>query len=101
MTKQVRIYTINRGQLQQFAREWREKILPLRQELGFAVSGAWLLEETSQFVWVLSYEGPDAWEAKDVAYYTSPQRRAMDPDPARLIARVQEYFAEEIDVPLR
>lgn len=99
MTKQVRIYTINRGQLQQFAREWREKILPLRQELGFAVSGAWRLEEASQFVWVLSYEGADSWEVRDAAYYASPQRRAMDPNPARLIARAEEYFAEEVTLP--
>jgi hypothetical protein len=99
MTKQVRIYTINRGQLQAFAREWREKILPLRRELGFQVEGAWLLEEPSQFVWVLSYEGSDSWEARDAAYYTSPQRRAMDPNPARLIARAEEYFAEAVTLP--
>jgi hypothetical protein len=31
MATQLRIYTINRGQLRQFAREWGEKIRPLRE----------------------------------------------------------------------
>ena len=94
MATQLRIYTINRGQLHQFAKEWREKIRPLRLELGFQVDGAWLLEETNQFVWLLTYEGPESWETKDSAYYASPDRRKMEPNPARLIARVEEYFVE-------
>lgn len=94
MTTQLRIYTINRGQLHQFAREWDEKIRPLRESLGFKITAAWLLEETSQFAWVLSYDGPEDWETKDNAYYNSPTRLAMDPNPARLIARAEEYFAE-------
>jgi hypothetical protein len=94
MVTQIRIYTINRGELHQFENEWRAKIRPLRLELGFQVDGAWLLEETNQFVWLLSYDGPESWEAKDAAYYASPTRQKMSPNPARLIARVEEYFAE-------
>lgn len=93
MTTQLRIYTINRGQLHQFAQEWDEKIRPLRESLGFKITAAWLLEETSQFVWILSYDGPENWEELDASYYTSPTRLAMDPNPARLIARAEEYFA--------
>lgn len=35
MKTQLRIYTINRGQLQQFAQERKELVLPLRIEHGF------------------------------------------------------------------
>jgi hypothetical protein len=96
VTTQLRIYTINRGRLFQFAEEWQEKIRPLRQELGFRIDGAWLLEETNQFVWLLSYDGPEAWATLDNAYYASPKRLAMDPNPARLIARAEEYFTESV-----
>lgn len=95
MTMQLRLYTINQGQLQQFAKEWEEKIRPLRESLGFQVTAAWLLQETNQFVWVLNYDGAD-WAEKDAAYYISPERLAMNPDPARFIARTEEYFAENI-----
>jgi hypothetical protein len=94
MPTQIRIYTINRGQLQQFAKEWDEKIRPLRESLGFKVSAAWILEETNQFVWILSYDGPEQWDTLDAAYYASPTRLQMDPNPARLIARAEEYIAE-------
>ena len=96
MVRQIRIYTINRGKLHQFAQEWQEKIRPLRLELGFQVDSAWLIEETNQFVWLLSYDGPEDWETKDAAYYLSPARLKMKPNPARLIARVEEYVADDV-----
>ena len=94
MLVQLRIYTINRGALQAFAQEWEASIRPLREKLGFQVLGAWMVKETNQFVWLLAYEGPGDWNDKDRAYYDSEQRRAMVPDPARHIARVEQYFVE-------
>ena len=91
MTAQLRLYTINRGDLQQFAKEWKEKIYPLRRKLGFSIEAAWTIEETNQFVWLLRLEEDEGWQEKDQAYYASPERKAMDPDPARLIARAEEF----------
>lgn len=91
MRAQLRIYTINRGELQQFAKEWREKVFPLRVQHGFAVEGAWTIESTNQFVWIISMEGEQDWEAKERAYYSSAERRSMDPNPARLIARAEHF----------
>lgn len=94
MITQLRIYTINRGALQAFAGEWQAQIKPLRVKLGFQVLGAWTVEATNQFVWLLAYDGPQAWEAVDAAYFQAPERRAMAPDPARHIARVEQYFVQ-------
>ncbi len=96
MKIQLRIYTINRGALEPFAEEWKEKVQPLRLELGFQVLGAWTVPATNQFVWLLGYDGPDAWETVDQSYYQSDGRRAMQPDPARLIARVELQFVEPV-----
>jgi hypothetical protein len=68
------------------------KIRPLRVKVGFQVLGAWTIEATNQFVWLLAYTGPETWEARDQAYYQSEERRAMVPDPARHIARIEHYF---------
>jgi hypothetical protein len=35
------------------------------------------------------------WEARQKAYYGSPERAAVDPDPARFIARTQRWFIED------
>jgi hypothetical protein len=96
MREQVRIYTINKGGLQQFVAEWNEKIRPLREKLGFRILSAWTLEATNQFIWVQRYEGEKTWEEQDQAYFASAERRAMDPDPARLIARMEQYFADPV-----
>ncbi len=96
MTVQLRLYTINRGCLRQFAEEWKASVLPLRLEHGFRVHDAWIIEETNQFAWLIGYDGPESWAAKERAYYDSEERKAMAPNPARLIARPEQYFVESI-----
>ena len=96
MITQLRIYTINRDSLQLFAKEWREIVMPLRIEHGFRIHGAWTIEETNQFAWLISYEGPDTWDAKESAYYASAKRKAMEPDPARLISRSEQFDVSSI-----
>lgn len=96
MPVQLRVYTIEPGALDAFAREWAAAIKPLRLALGFTVPAAWKIPETGQFVWLLAYEGPLDWDAADRAYHDSDARRAMDPDPARLIARTEQWFVEPV-----
>ena len=96
MTTQLRLYTINRGSLDLFAKEWKEQVLPLRIEHGFRIDGAWIIEETNQFAWLISHEGPESWEVRESAYYASAERKAMEPNPARLITRAEEHFIENI-----
>ena len=83
MQFQLREYTIEAGRLDDFVREWRELVLPLRERLGFTVVGPWVEREASGFVWIVGYDG-DIREA-DGRYYASPERKAMNPDPARLV----------------
>lgn len=96
MPKQIHIYTINRGALDAFANEWRERIKPLRERFGFQVGGGWKVAETNQFVWFLSRETADDWETQNQAFYQSEERRSLQPDPARHIARVEMYFVESV-----
>jgi len=99
MPKQLRTYTINKGALYDFASEWQRTIKPLRESLGFSVESAWTVPETNQFIWILSYNGPESWEERDAAYHTSEERKAMHPNPARHIARMEEVFLEPYPQP--
>lgn len=96
MSTQLQIYTINRGRLHQFADEWKAQVLPLRIKHGFKVHDAWTIEESNQFAWLISYDGDKSWESKEKAYYSSPEREAMNPNPARLIARTEQDFVKSI-----
>jgi NIPSNAP len=99
MATQLRNYRIADGELSSFVEEWRARIAPLRRQTGFSIDGAWTVDGESRFVWLLSFPGDwSAFEAADRAYYDSPERNALDPDPARLIADQSVTRLAEVEI---
>ena len=98
MKFQLREYTIEEGRLDDFVRQWREHVLPLRVAQGFSVLGPWVEREASRFVWIVGYDGD--FEAADEAYYEAGERRTMSPDPARLVAEARAVWLETPQAPL-
>jgi hypothetical protein len=88
--QELRVYTVRPGAMEAWVREWREHVYPLRLKLGFAVPAAWVVENDDRFVWLLEYDGDD-YESVNAAYYESPERRALDPDPARHLAATEHW----------
>jgi NIPSNAP len=95
-TVQLRRYRVADGRLRDWLGEWGGRVRPLREAHGFKVLGAWAVEETDEFVWVIAYDGPGTFEEADAAYYASPERVALDPDPARHLVETQTDFVSEI-----
>jgi hypothetical protein len=94
MQVQLRRYRILTGQADQFVREWRDTVAPLREKHGFRVKG-WLVEDSDEFVWLLEHGDRTSFEAANDAYYASAERQALGPDPARLIAEARKDCARE------
>src|SRR2546425_9261477 len=82
---QLRLYTIDKGKLDDFAAAWRAGVYPLRTSLGYKIPFAAKIPETNQFVWLMTYDGPESWDKKEEQYYASNARTSMKPDPAQLI----------------
>lgn len=95
MYRELRVYTVRPGELDDWVTEWREHVLPLRQKLGFSVPAAWVVEGEDRFLWLLEYEGDD-YEAANAAYYDSPERKALDPDPARHLAASEHWPLQSV-----
>ncbi len=95
MKLQLRTYTINKGALSEWTEEWRTQLVPLREKQGFKVLEAYTIPSTNQFVWLMAFEGEN-WESADQAYFDSPERKTMQPDPARLIARMENVFVTRV-----
>ena len=87
MTWQIREYTVKPGEMEAWLDEWRSKIVPLRERYGFKVVGAWTVDGSDQFIWIISYDGPKSFEQANAHYYESPERKVIDPDPARHLAQ--------------
>jgi hypothetical protein len=94
----LRIYTIHPGAMDAWLEEWREQVVPLRRSLGFTMLGAWVSDDADTFTWLLGYDGPGGIETANAAYYASPERAALDPDPARHIAEARQLPVRVIDV---
>ncbi len=93
----LRIYRIEDGRLDEWLEEWSRHVVPLRRRLGFEIRGAWVARDESAFVWLLAYAGDDLAAANE-AYYASPEREALSPDPARLIKDARELVLDAVDV---
>jgi hypothetical protein len=91
MTWQLRVYGVREGEWDPWVREWREHILPLRRAKGFEVLGPWRSED-GRFVWLIGHED---FAAADDSYYESPERAAIEPDPARHLTTTETTLLEE------
>lgn len=87
MSFQLREYAVKPGEMAEFVEEWRSRVVPLRIKAGFKVLGAWTVDGTDQFVWIVSYDGPKTWQEAEADYYRLPERKALQPDPARHLAQ--------------
>ena len=95
MTTQLRIFTINKGRMDEFVQAWKAGVYPLRLKRGYRIDGAWVVKERNEFVWLLSHDGGD-WEALEAAYYASSERAAIDPDPRQYIAKAEQWFLTRV-----
>jgi hypothetical protein len=99
MVAQLRIYTINRGKLDEFVAAWKQGVYPLRVQQGYGIPKAWVIRERNEFVWLLTYDGTEDFAEKERAYYASAARAAVDPDPRQFIAQANQYFLEAVELP--
>jgi hypothetical protein len=93
MQFQLRDYQVKPGEMTEWVSEWSAHIRPLRERFGFRVVGAWTIANEHRFVWILAHAD---FETADRSYYDSAERRALEPDPARHLARAVQHFMERV-----
>lgn len=64
---------------------WKSHIVPIREEAGFRLIGAWVDAQDDRFVWLLGYSGAEGFQAADDRYYASQKRRELQPEPSALV----------------
>lgn len=99
MVTQLRDYRIAAGSMDEWVALWRAKVVPIRRSVGFTVAAAWVLEEEDRFIWLLTHPGTwDDFARADERYFASPERAALDPDPARFIEEQRNARLREVDL---
>ena len=99
MATQLRKYTIKEGKMDEFVTAWVSSGYPLRVKHGFKIESAGVIEETNEFVCVLTDGDGDDWAAKEAAYYGSEEHARLELDLAPHIAGGDTWFIRSVIPP--
>jgi NIPSNAP len=92
----LRDYQVKAGEMEEWLEEWRAKVCPLRLKFGFKVVGAWKIGD-DRFLWVLAHEGKaGSFQKANEDYYSSRERKAMKPDPARHLLKTDHLMMTSV-----
>ena len=93
---ELRDYRIRHGQMDAWIAGWKSGVVPLREEAGFDIIGAWVDRPNDRFVWLIGYAGAGGFEAANDRYYSSDERASLQPDPAELIEEAETVMVEPV-----
>lgn len=96
MEVQLRDYRIRSGQMDAWIAGWKGGVVPLREEFGFRILGAWVDREHDRFVWLIGYSGADGFDAANGRYYASEQRSSLRPEPSELIEEARKVMVDPV-----
>ncbi len=99
MIAEIRIYTANKGKLDEFVKVWAEKLQPIHEQYGLKVLGAWVNRPQNEFVWVRVFESEADRDAKVEAYFASAERKAVGDLPQSLLAKTEVRTVEQVYMP--
>jgi len=68
MLSQIRIYTINKGEMDAFLRHFKEEIMVVHERIGVPVVGTWVNRPQNEFIWIRTYADKADLEAKTKAF---------------------------------
>ena len=64
MISQIRIYTINKGEMDNFLKHFKDDIVALHQKIGVPIVGSWVNRPQNEFIWIRNYKDKAEMEAK-------------------------------------
>ena len=68
MISQIRIYTINKGEMDNFLKHFKEEVMALHERIGVPIVGTWVNRPQNEFIWVRTYKDKADLEAKSKAF---------------------------------
>lgn len=64
MIAQIRIYTINKGEMDNFLEHFKADVMALHEKIGVPIVGTWVNRPQNEFIWVRTYKDKAELEAK-------------------------------------
>ena len=96
MISQLRMYTVNRGMMDQWVKHFTETLIPLQEKLGIKIDGTWVNEDRNQFIWIRTFADAEDVKAKEAAFYASPEWLAVVDHTRSHLARLDVHTMEPV-----
>jgi len=96
MEIQLRDYRIQPGHMDDWIAGWERGVVPLRQQEGFHIVGAWVDRRHDRFVWLVGYPGMDGFETAEERYHARPERLSLHPNPSDFVASATLDMVDEL-----
>lgn len=96
---QLRIYTVNKGQMDSWLKTFKEEVAPLVKQHGMGIAGTWVDRERERFVWIRTYQDEADIEKKESAFYNSPEWKQIVDRVRGHLARREISVIEPVDTP--
>ena len=84
MVYEHRVYTVNRGMMDQYLNYFTETLVPIQEKHGIKIEGKWVNEDRNQFIWIRSFANPDVVNVMQ----GTPEWDAVVPKARSYIARI-------------
>jgi hypothetical protein len=52
MLSQIRIYTINKGEMDAFLKHFKEEVMVVHERIGLPIVGTWVNRPQNEFIWI-------------------------------------------------
>ena len=77
MQAQIRIYTINRGEMDDFLKHMKEETMPVHEAIGWPVVSVWVNRPQNEVIWVRTHTDAADLEAKTKAFREETTKRGI------------------------
>src|ERR687884_695001 len=77
MIAQVRIYTINKNELDAFVSHFRNETMPLHEQVGIPIVGTWINRPQNEFIWVRTVADVQERDTKLAAFREAAQKAGI------------------------
>ena len=75
MISQLRVYTVNRGMMDEWINVFTETLVPMQEQHGIKIDGMGVNEDRNQFIWIRSFA--DAQDMDSKRFSSFPEWRAV------------------------
>ena len=99
MLAQIRLYTINKGEMDAFLKSFQEVVIPLHERVGLPILATWVNRSQNEFIWVRGFEDQEDRERKLKAFRESPEMADVHSRVADKIAKMEVREVESAFVP--